>query len=59
MKLLIKNGRIIDPASGLDQVGDLAMASGRIVAIGAAPADFVPQRTVDATGCVVAPGLVD
>ena len=59
MKLLIKNGRIIDPASGLDQVGDLAMASGRIVAVGAAPADFVPQRTVDATGCVVAPGLVD
>jgi dihydroorotase len=59
MKLLIKNGRIIDPASGLDQVGDLAMASGRIVALGAVPADFSAQRTVDATGCIVAPGLVD
>jgi dihydroorotase len=59
MKLLIKNGRIIDPASGLDQVGDLAMASGRIVALGTVPADFSAQRTVDAAGCVVAPGLVD
>ena len=59
MKLLIKNGRIIDPASGLDQVGDVAIGSGRLVAVGAVPADFSPQRTVDATGCIVAPGLVD
>ena len=59
MKLLINNGRIIDPASGLDQVGDIAIASGRIVAVGAVPADFAAQRTVDASGCIVAPGLVD
>jgi dihydroorotase len=59
MKLLIKNGRIIDPASGLDQVGDIAIGSGHIAAVGSVPADFSPQRTVDATGCIVAPGLVD
>lgn len=59
MKLLITNGRIIDPASGLDQVGDIAIGSGRILAVGHVPADFEPQRTVDATGCVVAPGLID
>jgi dihydroorotase len=59
MKLLITNGRIIDPASGLDQVGDIAIGSGRILSVGHVPADFAPQRTVDATGCVVAPGLVD
>ncbi|MEY4156159.1 MAG: hypothetical protein RJB64_880 [Pseudomonadota bacterium] len=59
MKLLINNGRIIDPASGLDQVGQVAIASGRIMAVGAVPADFSPQRTIDATGCIVAPGLVD
>jgi dihydroorotase len=59
MKLLISNGRIIDPASGLDQVGQVAIASGRIMAVGAVPADFSPQRTIDATGCIVAPGLVD
>ncbi len=59
MKLLIKNGRIIDPASGLDQVGDLAISAGHIVAVGSVPADFSPQHTLDATGCIVAPGLVD
>ncbi|MBU3652997.1 MAG: dihydroorotase [Limnohabitans sp.] len=59
MKLLISNGRIIDPASGLDQVGDIAIGSGRILAVGRVPADFSAQRTVDATGCVVTPGLVD
>ncbi len=58
MKILIKNGRIIDPASGLDKVGDLAIAAGRIVGIGEV-ANFEPERTIDATGLVVAPGLVD
>ncbi len=59
MKILIKNGRIMDPASGLDAVGDIAVAAGRIVSIQSIPADFSPNRTIDATGCVVAPGLVD
>jgi dihydroorotase len=59
MKLLIKNGRVINPANGFDQVADLAIAAGRIVSIGAVPADFVPNKTMDASGCVVAPGLVD
>jgi dihydroorotase len=59
MKLLIKNGRVINPASVFDQVADLAIAAGRIVSIGTAPADFVPNKTMDASGCVVAPGLVD
>ena len=59
MKILIKNGRVINPASGFDQVADLAIAAGRIVSIGAAPADFVPNKTMDASGCVVAPGLID
>ena len=59
MKILIKNGRVINPSSGFDQVADLAIAAGRIVSIGAAPADFVPNKTMDASGCVVAPGLID
>ncbi len=59
MKVLIENGRLVDPASGLDAPGDLAIAGGRIVAVGGAPADFAPDRVVDAAGCVVAPGLVD
>ena len=59
MKILIQNGRIVDPSSGLDAPGDLAIAAGRILAIGQAPSDFAPNRVIDARGCVVAPGLVD
>ncbi len=59
MKILIQNGRVIDPASGFDQTADVAIAAGRIVAIGQALADFSPNRTLDAAGCIVAPGLVD
>ncbi|HWH75652.1 MAG TPA: dihydroorotase [Methylibium sp.] len=59
MKILIKNGRVIDPASGRDEVADVALAAGRIIGIGNQPAGFTPNRTLDATGCIVAPGLVD
>ena len=58
MKIRIRNGRIIDPASGRDEVADLSMASGRIVGIGAV-GDFTADREIDATGLVVMPGLVD
>jgi dihydroorotase len=57
--LAILNGRVIDPASGLDKVCDVAIAEGRIAALGAPPAGFTAQRVVDARGLVVAPGLVD
>lgn len=59
MKILIQNGRVMDPASGRDEVADVAIAAGRIIAIGQVAADFQPNRTIDAKGCVVAPGLVD
>ena len=59
MKILIKNGRLIDPATGRDEPGDVAIANGRILTLGQVSADFAPQRVIDATGCVVAPGLVD
>ncbi|WP_293995120.1 dihydroorotase [Sphaerotilus sp.] len=59
MKILIQNGRVIDPASGRDEITEVAIAAGRIVGIGRTPADFHPNRTLDATGCIVAPGLVD
>jgi len=59
MKLLIQNGRVIDPASGFDQTADVTIAAGRIVAVGQLPADFKPNRVIDAHGCIVAPGLVD
>lgn len=59
MKIQIKHGRIIDPATGLDQQGDVCIAAGKIVALGDAPPGFVANKTIDATGCVVCPGLVD
>ena len=59
MKLLIKNGRIVDPASGRDERGDIAIAAGRIVTVGRVSEDFRASRTLDASGLVVAPGLVD
>ena len=55
MKLLLKGGRVIDPASGRDAVGDVAVADGRIVAALAGKA----ERVIDAQGLVVAPGLID
>ena len=54
MKLLIKGGRVINPASGFDAVCDMAIAAGRIVAIQNIPADFVPNKTIDASNCIVA-----
>ena len=59
MKTLIQGGRLIDPASGTDRLADIAIAAGRIVGIGQIPADFTPNRVIDASGCIVAPGLVD
>jgi dihydroorotase len=59
--LLITNGRLIDPASGLDSTGDLLIIDGKIAAIGTdARQDRsrgVPQ--FDAKGAVVCPGLID
>ena len=59
MRILISGGRIVDPASGLDEPGELAIAGGRVLAVGTAPVDFEPERRIDAGGCIVAPGLVD
>lgn len=59
MKLVIRHGRLIDPASNHDAVADLYIADGRIAALGDAPAGFVADREIDARGLVVAPGLVD
>ena len=59
MNYHIKNGRIIDPANNIDQVSDLFIADGKIAALGNAPQGFTADQTIDASGLVVAPGLVD
>ncbi|MBI2319639.1 MAG: dihydroorotase, partial [Betaproteobacteria bacterium] len=59
MKIHIKNGRLIDPKNHIDAKQDLYIAAGKIVAVGAAPDGFNPNRVIDAGGLVVCPGLVD
>ncbi len=58
-KILIQNGRIIDPANGLDSVGPLYIAEGKIIRSLAASADFTPDQIIDATDKIVCPGFVD
>jgi dihydroorotase len=59
MNVLIQNGRLIDPANKIDSKQDLYIVDGKVAAIGSAPAGFKADRTIDAAGKVVAPGLVD
>ncbi len=59
MKIHIQNGRLIDPANRLDGRHDLFVADDKIVAVGSAPDGFTAERTIDASGLVVAPGLID
>lgn len=56
--ILIRNGRIVDPASGRDEIGDIAVADGKIVSALSAE-QAARARVVDAAGTVVAPGFVD
>ena len=54
MRLHIKSGRVVDPASGRDAVGDVYVADGKI-----AEEFSRPDRVIDAKGLVVAPGFID
>lgn len=58
-RIRISGGRVIDPAGGIDARQDLFIAGGRIAAIGHAPDGFSPDLEIDASDCIVSPGLVD
>ncbi len=57
-KLLIRNGRIVDPAAGYDAIADLLVEDGIIAGYGPRP-DAVGAEVFDAAGMVVAPGFID
>lgn len=64
MWLLLRNGRVIDPSQGIDTIGDLLIVDGRIAGIGKpAPEESDSESrsrcSIDCTGMVVAPGLID
>ena len=56
-RILIQNGRLIDPSQSLDRVASLLVADGRIAAYDALPSGG--ERIFDASGKIVAPGLID
>jgi len=59
MKLVIRNGRVVDPKNGVDAVTDVSIDAGKVIAVGPIPAGFHADREVEASGLVVSPGLVD
>ncbi|MFH1797978.1 MAG: dihydroorotase [Candidatus Omnitrophota bacterium] len=58
MSILIKNGRIIDPAQGIDQISDILIEEGKVSCIGPA-IKTKAKETIDAKGKIVAPGFID
>lgn len=54
--LVLKNGRIIDPSQGIDTVGDVAFASGKVAALGD---NLAGLQERDVSGLIVTPGLID
>jgi dihydroorotase len=57
--LLVRAGTLVDPASGTQYPGDIAISGERIHAVGPAAAGFAAERVIDAEGCLVMPGLID
>ena len=57
--ILIKNGRIIDPHSKRDEVVDIVIRDNKILKIGKCSLTDEYEKVIDASGCIVAPGLID
>jgi dihydroorotase len=58
-RISIHNGRLIDPANGIDALLDLHIEDGHVTAVGPAPPGFRAELSLDAEAQVVCPGLVD
>jgi dihydroorotase len=58
-QLLIRGGRVIDPASGRDEPADVLLAGGKVEAVGQGLGAPDGVETIDASGLVVAPGFID
>ena len=67
--MLIKNGTVIDPANNMEQLADVLVKDGKVVKVADRIGEAVVQefnsgcdagcKVIDASGCIVAPGLVD
>lgn len=58
-RILIKGGRVIDPAAGVDGILDLYLADGRVAGLGSRPDGFAADLEIPAAGRVVCPGFID
>ena len=58
-KIIIKNGRLIDPANNIDEVGTLCIADGKILSVLHIPDGFDPDTVIDANNLIVCPGFID
>jgi len=58
-RLRLRNGRIVDPATSLDQIADVLVIDGRIAVIGTELSATAVDREVDCTGFVISPGWID
>jgi len=59
VRLLIANGRVVDPKTGRDALGDVLLEDGRIAALDGSAREATADRIIDASGLVVSPGLID
>ncbi|MBI5194355.1 MAG: dihydroorotase [Nitrospirae bacterium] len=59
MDILIKNGRIIDPANNIDEIADILIQEGRVSKIACNLSPDAGVETIDATGQLVVPGFID
>ncbi|MCK5091296.1 MAG: dihydroorotase [Gammaproteobacteria bacterium] len=59
MRIVIRNGHVIDPANNTSEIRDIYITKGHIVSTGNAPDGFKANREIDATGKTVCPGLID
>jgi len=57
--LVLRGGRVLDPANGIDARRDVAVANGRIVSVQADIASTQARKVIDVSGLLVVPGLVD
>lgn len=56
---VLKNGRVINPITNSDNICDIAVSGGKIVSVGEIPQKFSKALTIDLSGCLVFPGMMD
>ena len=58
MKILVKNGRVLNPATNMDEIADVLIEDSKVVAI-EKEIDVEADKVIDATGNFVMPGFID